>query len=190
LVTDTVVTGTEPQEGATLYFTCGTPSNPRVCGPEDEPGGRFDFGGNGGFDIPQGFVGPSGNPEVDADGDPVAKYVVVYDRANNPVESDGLGDPPLYDMSIRGNAEGVAATCEPPEEVEGIGGIVYGQSVHLSLDGSGSDPRMFNISGSVVVENLSINGNNANIVVCGENAKGELRYPGMRLTDDLVLGPR
>lgn len=66
--------------GVTLYFTCGSPSNPGRCNPPGQSGGWLDAGGNGNIRITAPTSGPTQG------------LAIAYDRLNiRDLELSGMG---------------------------------------------------------------------------------------------------
>ena len=66
--------------GVTLYFTCGSPSNPGRCNPPGQNGGWLDAGGNGNIRITAPTSGPTQG------------LAIAYDRLNiRELEISGVG---------------------------------------------------------------------------------------------------
>lgn len=62
--------GLDGMAGVTLYFTCGSPSNPGRCNPPGQSGGWLDAGGNGNIRITAPTSGPTQG------------LAIAYDRLN------------------------------------------------------------------------------------------------------------
>lgn len=72
--------GLDAMSGVTLFFTCGSPSNPGRCNPPGQSGGWLDAGGNGNIRITAPTSGPTQG------------LAIAYDRLNiRELEISGLG---------------------------------------------------------------------------------------------------
>jgi len=95
-------------EGVTMYFTCGSGTDPQPCVPGGDPGGGIDLSGNGNVTIAAPLK--STHPDVDPE---LYGFSIVYDRYNTAL------------MQMTGNGSG------------SIDGTVYAVNATLDFRGNG-----------------------------------------------------